>query len=75
MNFNQADTFFRGLHVTVTQWFARVTEAGHFTQMVWKGTKEIGVGKAFSKDGVYVVVHYHPGGNVMGQFKDNVLRK
>jgi len=50
-------------------------ESGHFSQMVWKATKEIGVGKAFSKDGVFVVCHYYPGGNVLGQFKDNVIRK
>lgn len=68
----------------VEQWYKEVEkfkfddyqqETGHFTQMVWKGTKEIGVGKAFSQDGVYVVCHYYPGGNILGHFKDNVLRK
>ena len=46
---------------------------GHFTQVVWKNTRQIGLGKAFGKDGrVFVVVVYHPPGNVIGRFKDNV---
>jgi len=47
---------------------------GHFTQVVWKNSKEIGVGKAYSKDGrVFVVCNYHPAGNVLTTFKDNVF--
>ena len=46
---------------------------GHFTQVVWKNTRDIGIGKAFGKDGrVFVCVNYHPPGNVIGRFKDNV---
>jgi len=49
---------------------------GHFSQVVWKGSKEIGLGKAFGKDGrVFVVANYYPAGNVIGRFTENVHRK
>ena len=42
--------------------------------MVWKGSKEIGVGKAQSRDGKTIVVaSYRPAGNMVGSFRDNVL--
>jgi len=46
---------------------------GHFTQVVWKGSIEIGCGKARSKSGkIFVVCNYSPPGNYRGQFKTNV---
>ena len=46
-----------------------------FTQLVWKSSREIGVGVAFSKSGAYhVVVRYSPPGNIPGQYRSNVLR-
>jgi len=49
--------------------------AGQFTQVVWKGSREIGIGRAFADNGqtVYVVCNYLPAGNVMGRFKENVF--
>lgn len=51
---------------------------GHFTQMVWKGSKKLGVGVAFSPDKreVYIVTNYFPAGNIIGpgSFERNVLR-
>ncbi len=48
---------------------------GHFTQMVWKETKEVGFGKYKNKKGqTFVVANYYPAGNVMGFFKYNVFR-
>ena len=48
---------------------------GHFTQMVWKDTKEVGFGKCRDKGGnIYVVANYYPAGNVLGYFKYNVSR-
>ncbi|XP_060579495.1 Golgi-associated plant pathogenesis-related protein 1-like [Ruditapes philippinarum] len=47
------------------------THYGHFTQIVWKGSKKIGVGVA----GPVVVINYDPAGNYIGQFKDNVFDK
>lgn len=50
-------------------------ETGHFTQVVWKATKMVGVGKAKSSRGTtYVVYNYHPPGNYKGQFAANVQR-
>ena len=49
--------------------------AGHFTQIIWKDTKKLGVGIAFSKGGrkMYVVVQYSPPGNSRNNFQTNVL--
>ncbi|XP_052789177.1 uncharacterized protein LOC128223804 isoform X2 [Mya arenaria] len=52
----------------------RTLSSGHFTQVVWKGSKEMGVGKAQSKDGKTIVVaSYRPAGNMGGKFAENVL--
>ena len=41
---------------------------GHYTQMIWSSTKEVGIGKARSKSGkVYVVARYYPAGNILGK--------
>ncbi|CAE7516461.1 Glipr2 [Symbiodinium natans] len=44
---------------------------GHFTQVVWKGTTQVGM--ALSEDGRFCVANYFPAGNMMGAFKKNVL--
>ncbi|XP_017772831.1 PREDICTED: uncharacterized protein LOC108559950 isoform X2 [Nicrophorus vespilloides] len=47
----------------------------HFTQIVWKGTSELGIGYARNNRGeMYVVANYSPRGNFVGQFLDNVQR-
>jgi len=46
---------------------------GHFTQVVWKNTKEAGFGLAFNKNECYVVGNYYPGGNFNNQEKNNVF--
>jgi len=51
-------------------------QTGHFTQVVWKNTKEIGAASATRQDGKFVVViRYFPGGNYLGEqpFRKNVL--
>ncbi len=41
----------------------------HYTQMVWKATKEVGVGMAVCPNGsVIVVANYNPAGNYSGQY-------
>lgn len=50
------------------------SSTGHFTQVVWKSTKYLGVGFARSSKGVYVCASYDPRGNVLSQFLQNVLR-
>lgn len=50
-------------------------KSGHFTQVVWKGSSEFGIGKAKdSKGRVYVVANYFPAGNFIGRFADNVSK-
>ncbi|EME79984.1 uncharacterized protein MYCFIDRAFT_18029, partial [Pseudocercospora fijiensis CIRAD86] len=54
---------------------------GHFTQLVWQNTTQIGCGlvQCDNNDaadsgvkGAYLVCEYSPRGNVEGQFKENV---
>lgn len=47
---------------------------GHFTQVVWKNSKALGIGWVQMNDGTtYVVANYEPAGNVIGQYEKNVL--
>ena len=49
------------------------SNTGHFTQVVWVDSVELGVGKATSKNGMqFVVARYYPPGNILGRFPDNV---
>ena len=57
-------------HYNVFKDAQNVSRAGHFTQVVWKGTSQIG--GAISPDGRFVVVNYFPAGNMAGEFKANV---
>lgn len=48
---------------------------GHFTQLVWKGSQQVGCAQ---KDcgpsrGSYVVCEYYPRGNIIGRFTQNVF--
>lgn len=51
-------------------------KTGHFTQVVWQGTQELGCGKVTDCPGRMShiwVCHYDPPGNVQGVFDGNVL--
>jgi hypothetical protein len=63
------------------------TNNGHFTQLVWRASTEIGVGIAASSSGEpvktnegecqmnnhYLVVDFNPAGNYDGEYAENVL--
>ncbi|CAL8083287.1 unnamed protein product [Calicophoron daubneyi] len=50
-------------------------KVGHFTQMIWKNTKQLGVAMVPSDEPnkAYIVCFYHPPGNAKEQFVHNVL--
>ncbi|XP_023323602.1 Golgi-associated plant pathogenesis-related protein 1 [Eurytemora carolleeae] len=47
---------------------------GHFTQVVWKGSRELGVGLAKKNGKSYVVAQYNPPGNMRTDYANNVPR-
>lgn len=47
-------------------------KTGHFSQVIWKKTRELGVGFAKSKGRVVVVTNYYPPGNYVGNFAECV---
>ena len=45
----------------------------HYTQIIWKGTKNIGFGYSkIDKENSVFVVFYYPAGNILDKFKDNL---
>ena len=55
-----------------------ISGTGHFTQLIWKETEEVGFGFSQSKNGIYYgVANYFPAGNINTKedFNKNVLRK
>ena len=49
-------------------------DVGHFTQVAWKESLELGMGRATKGDCTYVVGRYKPPGNWMGEEKQNVFK-
>lgn len=48
-------------------------QTGHFTQLVWKNSTEVGCGrKLCGKESWFLVCEYWPRGNVIGEFADEV---
>ncbi|CAI1551143.1 hypothetical protein SEUBUCD646_0K02330 [Saccharomyces eubayanus] len=50
-------------------------DAGHFTQVVWKGTSQVGCGlkSCGGQWGDYVICSYQNPGNYIGEFAENVM--
>jgi len=73
----------------VQHWYSEVKEydykkdadfqqgTGHFTQVVWRASTELGIAKAkgVKEGGTYVVAVYNPAGNFMGKLKENVMKR
>uniref|UniRef100_A0A8C7WRH2 SCP domain-containing protein n=1 Tax=Oryzias sinensis TaxID=183150 RepID=A0A8C7WRH2_9TELE len=72
----------------VDEWYSEIKDynfktsgfqsgTGHFTQVVWKESKELGLGMATDGRTAFVVGQYRPPGNFTnpGQFEANVLPK
>ncbi|CAL1294823.1 unnamed protein product, partial [Larinioides sclopetarius] len=53
-----------------------ISKAGHFTQVIWSNSRELGIGKAVSKNNrLYIVANYYPAGNILRKFTENVPPK
>ena len=48
-------------------------KTGHFTQVVWRGSKRVGCGRSQCKGMDILVCEYDPAGNWEGQYRENVL--
>uniref|UniRef100_A0A8C1JZC8 Im:7150988 n=1 Tax=Cyprinus carpio TaxID=7962 RepID=A0A8C1JZC8_CYPCA len=77
-----------GLHSLKIAWYSEIKDynfsspgfqysTGHFTQVVWKSSTELGVGLATDGNTVFVVGQYKPSGNITnaGYYEKNVLPK
>lgn len=83
MKWNSNKTQFSGQEI-VEMWYNEIKDysfrthsgpkTGHFTQLVWKASTEVGIGKAVAPDGkFFVVANFNPPGNFVGRFGENVL--
>ena len=45
---------------------------GHFTQVVWKASRKLGVGVATKNGKTFVVANYSPAGNFGNEYRQNV---
>ena len=52
-------------------------KTGHFTQLVWKTSRQVGCGRKDCGEGKgwYLACEYYPGGNVQGQYREEVLEQ
>lgn len=47
---------------------------GHFTQLIWKSSELVGIAMQKGSKGYFIVANYHPPGNIVGRFPDNVRK-
>lgn len=50
----------------------KTLSSGHFSQVLWMASRQLGVAFAKSNSRIIVVANYLPPGNIIGQFKENV---
>ncbi|CAF1064353.1 unnamed protein product [Adineta ricciae] len=49
------------------------SETGHFTQVVWKNSQEVGFAQAQGPSMNFAVAMYYPAGNFLGEYEKNVF--
>ena len=64
---NEKSNFQPGHVMSNDDFLPGVPMIGHYTQMVWKDTTQIGCGQAGNTDVTYLVCRYSPPGNYPGQ--------
>jgi len=52
-----------GSKLTESNWY----DSGHYTQMVWRNTREVGCAKSICSGNMIVVCNYNPPGNYLGE--------
>uniref|UniRef100_A0AAF5D7X9 SCP domain-containing protein n=1 Tax=Strongyloides stercoralis TaxID=6248 RepID=A0AAF5D7X9_STRER len=51
------------------------TNTEHFSQLIWKGTKEVGIGVIKKREDIFVVFLFNPRGNIPNEYDKNVFRR
>lgn len=49
------------------------SQTGHFTQVVWKNSQEVGFARAHGSSMNFAVAMYYPAGNFLGEYEKNVF--
>lgn len=62
-SWNAEKSAYRGEPIDMSRFYAY----GHYTQVVWRGTRYFGCGKAEFGGNMIIVCNYYPAGNVTGQ--------
>uniref|UniRef100_A0A0N5BMB1 SCP domain-containing protein n=1 Tax=Strongyloides papillosus TaxID=174720 RepID=A0A0N5BMB1_STREA len=79
-------TFYPAASTIVTRWYDEYKNHSFFlnykrpgsqqlTQLLWKDSKEVGIGAARGDNILYLVCLYYPKGNIDGLFRKNVLKR
>jgi len=69
----------------VDQWYSEIKDynfsnlvgqkgTGHFTQVIWKSSQEVGIAMAKGPKGFFVVANYNPPGNFIGMYPQNIKK-